>query len=104
MTSPGRYCRLGSGGGGGEFATGGLDGGPGPALQVPGLEPQSGTKLKVSPITPVPVPLKRIPGFEIEPSVAPATVPTKLLQPAPGQNGGCIGSKFGTIHGFTHRG
>jgi hypothetical protein len=61
--------------------------------------PQSAKRLNLSPITPVAL-MGKTPGFWIEPFA----VVTNGLQVPPVQLAGWMGSRFGTIHGFTHRG
>jgi len=80
---------------------------PGKVLQAGPLLLQSGTKLKVSPITAFGFPpAALIPGLKIDPSALTngwqgggGGVAEKLPQPA-----GLSGSEFGTMMGFTQRG
>ncbi len=88
-TAPGTYSRLFPAGPPVAFAFGGESGG----LQVAPL-PQSANRLNCSPTMPGATPPTLIPAEKMDPLVV---VTKGRVPPFPG-------SRFGTIHGFTHRG
>ena len=101
VTRPGRYSRLG-GGGGAPPMNAPLDTFASVALSLedrPFAGPQSAKRLNLSPMTPVGV-MGNTPGFWIEP----LAVVTKGLHVPPVQAAGWTGSRFGTIQGFTQSG